>query len=193
MYIFVDLLAWATLIVGIFIVRKRVKKKVFGVAIIVLAFIVVGVLSLKINNSLLYATPEDAMQYLFRGEIVDVIDGQDSCCVVTRKSDFSYEITPLRKVESKYRLLGADEKKHETINADSGEFIIILSVEGTKDQYAYGTFTKTADNGIEIKDSNGTVFRNVVTDTGYSMDAVFAYAYIGQVDDNYEVHVTYAS
>ena len=72
MYIIVNLLAWITIIIGALIVRKRVKKKVFGVAIIVLTFIVVGVLSLKINNSLLYDTPEDVMQYLFRGEIVDV-------------------------------------------------------------------------------------------------------------------------
>lgn len=193
MNIFVNLLAWVALIIGALIIRKRVKKKAFGVAILVFAFIAAGALSQKINHSWLYDTPEDAVRYLFRGEIADVIDGQDSCCVVTRKSDFSYEITPLRKVDDKYRLLAATEKRHETIQADSGEFIIILSVEGTNDQYAYGTFTETAGKTIEIEDTNGTVFRKVVTDTGYSMNAVFAFAYIGPVDESYAVHVTAAS
>lgn len=192
MYIIVNLLAWITLIIGALIVRKRVKKKVFGVAIIALAFIVVGVLSLKINNSLLYDTPEDVMQYLFRGEIVDVVEGPDSCCVVTRKGNSSYEVTLLRKVENKYRLLAGTEQKRETINADSGEFIAILSVDGTADEYAYGVFFEPADNGIEIQDTNGTVFRKMVTETGYSKNSVLAYAYIGQVDEDYGVHVTYA-
>lgn len=68
-----------------------------------------------------------------------------------------------------------------------------LSVEGTNDHYAYGTFTETAGNAIEIQDTYGTVFKTVVTDTGYSMNAVFAFACIGPVDDTYEVHVTYTS
>lgn len=193
MNIFVDLLAWAALIIGALILRKRVKKKSFRIAILVLAFITAGVLSQKLNHSLLYDTPEDAMRYLFRGEIADVVEGPDSCCVVTRKSNSSYEVTPLRKVQNKYRLLAWSEKKHETIQADSGEFIAILSVAGTADEYAYGVFFEPADNGIEIQDTNGTVFRKVVTDTGYSMNAVFAFAYIGPVDDTYEVHVTSAS
>lgn len=191
MYNIVNLLAWATLIMGMFIVRKRVKKKAFGVAVMVLAFIVVGVFSLKINHSLLYDTPKDVMRYLFRGEIVDTVEGQDSCCVVTRKGNSNYEVTLLRKVENKYRLLGGTEKRHETIHADSGEFVVILSVDGTTDQYAYGVFFEPADSGIQIKDTNGTVFKKVVTETGYPQNSVFAYAYIGQVEDNYGVYVTY--
>lgn len=192
MYIIVNLLAWITIIIGALIVRKRVKKKAFGVAIVVLTFIVVGVLSLKINNSLLYDTPEDVMQYLFRGEIVDIVEGPDSCCVVTRKDNSSSEVTLLRKVENKYRLLAGTEQKSETIHADSGEFIGILSVDGTADAYAYGVFFEPAGNGIEIQDTNGTVFRKMVTETGYSKNSVLAYAYIGQVDEDYGVHVTYA-
>lgn len=193
MYILVNLLAWVAFIVGALILRKRVKKKAFGIAILVFVFIAAGALSQKINHSLLYDTPEDAVRFLFRGEIVDVVEGPDSCCVVTRKSNSSYEVTPLRKVQNKYRLLAWSEKKYETIQADSGEFIAILSVAGTADEYAYGVFFEPADNGIEIQDTNGTVFRKVVTDTGYSMNAVFAFAYIGPVDDTYEVHVTSAS
>lgn len=193
MYILVNSLAWVALIIGALIIRKRVKKKVFGIAILVLVFIAAGVLSQKINNSWLYDTPEDAVRYLFRGEIVDVVEGPDSCCVVTRKGNSSYEVTLLRKVENKYKLLAGTEQKRETINADSGDFIAILSVDGTADEYAYGVFFEPADNGIEIQDTNGTVFRKVVTETGYSKNSVFAYAYIGQVDDTYEVHVAYAS
>lgn len=193
MYILVNLLAWVAFIVGGLILRKRVKKKSFRIAILVFVFIAVGALSQKINYSLLYDTPEDAVRFLFRGEIADVVEGPDSCCVVTRKSNSSYEVTLLRKVQNKYRLLAWSEKKHKTINADSGEFIAILSVDGTADEYAYGVFFEPADNGIEIQDTNGTVFRKVVTDTGYSMNAVCAFAYIGPVDDTYEVHVTSAS
>lgn len=193
MYILVNLLAWIAFIVGALIIRKRVKKKAFGIAILVFVFIAAGALSQKINHSLLYDTPEDAVRYLFRGEIADVVEGPDSCCVVTRKGNSSYEVTLLRKVENKYKLLAGTEQKRETINADSGEFIAILSVDGTADEYAYGVFFEPADNGIEIQDTNGTVFRKVVTETGYSKNSVFAYAYIGQVDDTYEVHVTSAS
>lgn len=193
MYILVNLLAWIAFIVGALIIRKRVKKKAFGIAILAFVFIAAGVLSQKINNSWLYDTPEDAMRYLFRGEIADVVEGPNSCCVVTRKGNSSYEVTLLRKVETKYKLLAGTEQKRETINADSGEFIVILSVDGTADEYAYGVFFEPADNGIEIQDTNGTVFRKVVTETGYSKNSVFAYANIGPVDDTYEVHVTSAS
>lgn len=56
----------------------------------------------------------------------------------------------------------------------------------------YGVFFEPAGNGIEIQDTNGTVFRKMVTETGYSKNSVLAYAYIGQVDEDYGVHVTYA-
>ncbi|WP_204652294.1 hypothetical protein, partial [Gemmiger formicilis] len=68
-----------------------------------------------------------------------------------------------------------------------------LSVNGTSDCYAYGTFFEPAGSKIQITDTNGTVFQTISLLPAGSETAVLAYACVGPVNAGYGVQVAYTS
>lgn len=193
MYNIISSLGWLTLIIGAIIVCKWVKKKVLGVILLILAVLAVGAVSLKARTSLWFETPAEAAQFLAKGEMIAAIEGQDSCCLITEQSSTEHLCCLLGKENGRYRLLAASEWNSENIRADDGMAVTILSVNGTSDHYAYGTFFEPTGSEIQITDTNGLVFQTISLLPTGAETAVLAYACVGPVDDNYGVQVSYTS
>lgn len=189
MYNIVHVLQWIVLIAGTAIIYKWVKKKILGIIVLVIVIFAMGAL----NISMPFDTPDDAINHLVHGKIVGTVEGQDSYCVVTSKGDLSCEITLLGREGNAYRVLDGFDYAHDTVQAEDGTFFVILSVNDTDDQFAYGALFIPAGSQVEVQDTNGTVFETVVTETGYSLNGVAAYAHVGPVDEDYGIHVTCTS
>lgn len=193
MYNSINPLGWLTLIIGAVIVYKWVKRKALGVVVLILAVIAVGAVSLKVRTSLWFETPAEAALFPADGTMIAAIEGQDSCCLITEQSRTEHQIHLLGKENNRYRLLAASEWNSENIQADDGMAVTILSVNGTSDCYAYGTFFEPAGSKIQITDTNGTVFQTISLLPAGSETAVLAYACVGPVNAGYGVQVAYTS
>lgn len=193
MYYAVNLLAWIAIIVGVYIIHKKVKKKVLGVAVLILAVLACCALSLKVNTSVWFDTPSDVAKYLSNGKMIAAIEGQDTCCIIIEQSSVNHKFCLLGKESNRHRILTASEWTSGEVEADDGMRVSLMSANGTPDGYAYGTFFEPVGSEILITDTNGTVFTTTTLETAGSENVILAYAYVGPIGDDYGVHVTYTS
>lgn len=173
----------------------RAKKRVLRFVAAALFLLALGLT--KELSSLLVQFPsqEEAIQQLFDGDVVDVVEGKDSSFVITAKVSLTEGPQLINnyliKTEDGYRAATYFEIRDRTIVMDNGTFVSVCSIEGTRDYYVYGFYPKTVGQETVITDTNGTVFKTITMKTGGTSNIEFAYAYVGTVGEDYEVNMEY--
>lgn len=188
MYYIIQRLSVVIIVIAIIIVVKKVKKKAFRIALVICVTLGISASSLFGGALLRFQTPEDAVRFLSTGRVVGFVEGEDSCMVITQVNETDYQNDYLMKAGNEYRILNFFEYKEQTIYTDNGIPVVISSIKGTADHYATSLYSEVFGSGM--KDSNGTVFQVITNDAGSEFGVVSAYAYVGHIDENYEVYLT---
>lgn len=189
---------WILPTAAVCFLRKRIKKKVF----LVIIWLCIALLAFEgveqLYCSLRFSSPEEAMQYLSSDPIAGIAEGEHSCLVLTKTDSTSYQNNFLIKTENGYRLNGdasfpgvvITETQRETIQASNGFSATLYSIGGTTDHYVLGLFLETVGSEIQITDTQGTVFQTITHQASDTDNMVLAYAFVGPVDDNYQLLIS---
>ena len=151
------------------------------------------------NFFITFKTPEQAFKcenwLMPKGEIQDIIYGEDSCFVIIKKKEkkgcVSFDSECYKKVSNGYKFVGSFDVGAENI---SGMGDILWHVNGTKDYYLSGDkWSDNAEDTIEVSDNLGTQF---IQDRGkideYRDVKIYTHEYYGYVYDmteQYEIYV----
>lgn len=183
------------LIVSAILIFTRTKKSAFRFAAAALFFLALGLMKEFKSLPLQFSSQEEAIQQLFDGKVVDVMEGKDSSLVITAGGTVTegpqFINNYLIKTNDGYRAATFFEKRDRTILMDNGMFVSVCLIEGTQDYYAYGFYPEPVGQETTITDTNGTVFKTITMKMGETSNIVFAYAYVETVGDNYGVNVEY--
>lgn len=185
------------IMVYLMIKRTRISHKVIAsilvCGVLVVPFVLTG--GLPISNMLMrFPTPESAFMHIngHRATIEDVIEGEDSACILYRGFDELDEITTaiaLREergwcLASMYNI---DMRLYtqEGIRAS----IVVECVKNTDDYYLSVLDTFTTDISV-VTDNRGSEFRQMVEDAKWG-DTIHVshYAYVKNLDEGYVLNI----
>lgn len=179
------------LVVITILLFTRARKSVLRFVAAALFLIALGLVRELKSLSLQFSSQEEAIRHLFNGKVVDVVDGKDSCFVITAEGTATEGPQLINnyliKTKDGYRAATFFEKRERTFLMDDGTFVSVCSIEGTQDSYAYGFYSEPVGQETVITDTNGTVFKTIAMKAGGTDNIVFAYAYVEEVGDHYGV------
>lgn len=179
------------LVVIAILLFTRARKSVLRFVAAALFLIALGLVRELKSLPLQFSSQEEAIQHLFNGEVVDVVEGKGSCFVITAEGTATEGPQLINnyliKTKAGYRAATFFEKRERTFLMDDGTFVSVCSIEGTQDSYAYGFYPDPVGQETVITDTNGTVFKTITVQTGGTDNVVFAYAYVEAVGDHYGV------
>ena len=183
------------LVVSAILIFTHTKKSSVRFVAAALVLLALGLMKEFKSLPLQFSSQEEAIQQLFDGKVVDIVEGKDSSFVITEESTVTegpqFINNYLIKTNDGYRVATFFEKQDRTILMENGIFVSVCSIEGTQDYYAYSFYPEPVGQEIVITDTNGTVFKTITMKTEGTSNIVFAYAYVETVGDNYGVNVEY--
>lgn len=183
------------LVVSAILIFTHTKKSSVRFVTAALVLLALGLMKEFKSLPFQFSSQEEAIQQLFDGKVVDIVEGKDSSFVITAEATVTegpqFINNYLIKTNDGYRAATFFEKQDRTILMDNGMFVSVCSIEGTQDYYAYGFYPEPVGQETVITDTNGTVFKTITMKTGGTSNIVFAYAYVETVGDNYGVNVEY--
>lgn len=182
-----------SLIISVFVAAKidrTIKRGIFlgSVVFISLAVIMSASTTLLVNHFSVFETPESAFKYSNSEEIVDVVQGDDSCLVVYKKSNSEFGDSIHLKSNNRYNFQQA-----VSFPVVRGLFVEhgVLSaykVLGTDDYYITGVIY-IENNELPIVNSNNQEVKCIVVDeTGFggtNTKTVLVYDAVDELDSNY--------
>lgn len=180
------------------IVYSKAAKSVFLRRVVVCVFAFAAFAAVGFGYTLFcFPSPDEAMRFISAGTIVGMAEGKESCLVQTQGDDMGINDNFLLKTDKGYRILAPFEVQRTHIFLDNQGPLYIGEVKGTADAYVSGLFSEPVGSKIRITDSNGSEFKMLVDESGQelggSVNLLNAYAYVGRVDDDYEIYVTFDS
>lgn len=179
------------LVVIAILLFTRARKSVLRFVVAALFLVALGLVRELKSLPLQFSSQEEAVRHLFDGKVVDVVDGKDSCFVITAEGTATEGPQLINnyliKTKDGYRAATFFEKRERTFLMDDGTFVSVCSIEGTQDSYAYGFYSEPVGQETVITDTNGTVFKTIAMKAGGTDNIVFAYAYVEEVGDHYGV------
>ena len=179
------------LVVIAILLFTRARKSVLRFVAAALFLVALGLVRELKSLPLQFSSQEEAVRHLFDGKVVDVVDGKDSCFVITAEGTATEGPQLINnyliKTKDGYRAATFFEKRERTFLMDDGTFVSVCSIEGTQDSYAYGFYSEPVGQETVITDTNGTVFKTIAMKAGGTDNIVFAYAYVEEVGDHYGV------
>lgn len=181
------------LFAGAVIIARKIHGKVYRRLLFCLLILVVVAVGVFGNTFLCFQTPEDASRYLSTDPIVDTVEGENSCLVITQKDRSTFNNNFFMKSGDGYRAITPFQLQRNQMQLGNGRTASIYTIKGTMDDYVLFFDTTPIDRESVITDTNGTVFRTVTFETGTADNVIFAYAYVGQIGEDYEVYVTSSS
>lgn len=160
------------------------NKKGIIVFFLVLCIILGEVFSLfPIENFFItFKSPQSAFKYYCSGEIVDIIQGDDSCMVVYSTGGNSYSHTIMPKNENGYKISSFLNTKKSISQFNSNGTYAVYNSSKTDDYYFDG-MTNSLRNSI--LNNNFEADENTVVIFGLNDEPIFIFALVYDVQDKY--------
>lgn len=194
LYIIIRIVFWiAIFFLVLWICKKKgtpVTKRVrWVIAIITLVFITIFGLIPMENFFVTFPSPQAAFNYSCVGEIMDVVDGNDSCMVIYKESKQTFITTFFLKEGMGYKL--GTHFSFETVYAENHDGLVVevYMVKNTEDYYV-SLFGSLKSDRIDIADSANSNFvthSEVILDTGYR--SIKSHAFVEGIDDGYSIQI----
>lgn len=170
-----------------------IKHKKRATVILVISVCIVASLSslLPVENLFVsFSTPQTVFAYSQSGHIEDIIEGNDSCMVVSSSASNSFSATIFPKSETGYKIGTYFASEPILSEYKDGNRIELVRCRGTEDYYTT-VFGIAANNSINISDNCGSDFRNIIFDNaGAEHKIFFAYSAIDHLGDGYYRRLT---
>lgn len=159
---------------------KRKVNTVLGVLIAVAISLVLWYYPVE-NLFFSFDTPQSLFRYAGQGEIVEVVEGQESTALITKKGNNNYSTFFISKKDNKYKIATfnaskiVSSKQHGTIN------ITVYKVRNTDDYFV--RIWGISDEEIELSDTLSTEFIIHYENTANNQKTVNALISIPYFDD----------
>lgn len=190
-YVIRLILSLLIMITALVLIRKKPERRkqsiIKSVVIGLVAYILMC--SCKIELYLVsFDSPAAAFNYYNRGQIVDVVEGKQSCMLIYtkgRKNQFTTIF--FAKSEHGYRLPGAiTAKTVDSVMDKTGRFMVHV-VNHTNDYYVQGS--TNIDGVTEITDNNGNKAKRRIIESDHIPDRTFFYMYIEDYSDDFYIRI----
>lgn len=164
--------------------KKRYVKIVSLIMLIVLA--IVSVVFPFENLFVDFKTPQEAYNYYRNSPpIHKVVDGEDSCCIISQSgADSTIQLCMFLKKDGVYKLPTPFSSKTVSKHVGGVGIFELINILGTNDYYLNATYVKNANKG-GLSDNMGTEF----VETELSDSSVFSVAYLHNISGTYEFSV----
>lgn len=178
---------FSTIIVFIISKSKIVAKKMVSIFCVVICLMIVSLSAIYPTENFFFTfeSPEKVFYYTNCGEIIDVINGKDSCMVVfsTRSSEIKHYIIP--KTENGYKIPNFFRTKKVIHKFGQDGAFDVYNLLTTKDYYIVGTILSVSDEPIIIDSYNQPV-KNIMVDLGDSKTKIVKiYSYVENFNNDY--------
>lgn len=183
-----ELIRWLLFIVLIAIIllvsKKIHRKRKFVISSIIISFLIIALsANLPFENLFVnFDAPEKVFKYTNSGDIIDIVDGKDSCMIVYSTNKNGYNLYCVPKSENGYKIPHYRYAKKILQEQNEKLFYIIQQASKTDDYYLYA-FTTSKEENINLKSNKSNNIRNFVLDNDINeIKQIIFYEYI----DNYE-------
>ena len=182
-----------SILISALVAEKTVKKRkgkipvAFALfACLMIAFSVVS--NPVINHIAKFKTPESAFKFSHSEEIVDVVEGQESCMIIYKTNNYNLGQDFILKSGDRYEILRSFSFKRvsNTVAAKGG--IDVYNVKKTKDYYITGLLIETDEDSLAVFNNKNEGVKNFVIsdlETGNGkVKHIFLYDTVyGSIDD----------
>lgn len=192
-----DLISGSLLMTALFIsalvAEKTVKKRKGKIPAAFAVFVCLMIVSFAaytpvINHIAKFKTPESAFKFSHSEEIVDVVEGQESCMIIYKTNNHNLGQDFILKSGDRYEILRSFSFKRvsNTVAAKGG--IDVYNVKKTKDYYITGVLIETDEDSLAVFNNKNEGVKNFVIsdlETGNGkVKHIFLYDTVyGSIDD----------
>ena len=166
-------------IIAVILRRNSPRKKLYVLVCSALCVLVYGGLCMipYEGNIMEFDSAQSAFRYQHKGDIVRVIEGEQSCMVYYRDNLGIYSHSFFAKSGSKYQILPNRNCKQAAHVFRSGAALDVYTVSGSDDYYIVGTFGKRMNDAVLFDDQDNPTDVELLYDES-NPDADFFTAYV---------------
>lgn len=158
--------------------EKRIKAMIAAyLSCSVLCFTILWFIPFE-NSFLSFSTVQEAYSYYSNDDIEVMIEGQDTCLIVT-KNKKSRQMLIFQKQENEWKIKNGFNVTISSLNSPDKTFFYLLYDADYKDRYI--KISDAFNSELDISDNFGTVFQKDSKNNYY--------AYIADYSDNYSVNI----
>ena len=143
---------------GIFLVRKKMKKKALVSVLSVLWCVLIVFLTsaFPVENAFVtFDSPEEAVRYASRGTLDEIIYGEDSCLGFSSIREGESEIAYVKKAENGYKLCGLLSVNKISHVKNDKIILNVYNVRNTSDYYISLSFMFVGNKEVEFYNGSG--------------------------------------
>lgn len=170
---------------GIFLIRKKMKKKFLVSAFSVLWGVLIVFLTsaFPVENAFVtFDSPEEAVRYVSRGTLDEIIYGEDSCLGFSSIREGESEIAYVKKAENGYKLCGLLSVNKISHVKNDKIILNVYNVRNTSDYYISLSFMFVGNKEVEFYDSKGELIECEVNPVKVSP---YSWVYLNEFSDDY--------
>lgn len=178
----------------IFIVNKttKIKKQKIILFVVILSFLIIIISLIEtplINYFTNFKTPEKAFNFVYDEEIIDIVEGEESCMIVYKEDNNNFGQDYILKSEKEYKILNNFSLKKVANTIDEKGSFNIFNINGTNDYYIIGLISTYEESLNIISNDNKKiqyiVINELITADGKKVKTVFLYGIINNFTDDY--------
>lgn len=170
---------------GILLIRKKMKKKFLVSAFSVLWGVLIIFLTsaFPVENAFVtFDSPEEAVRYVSRGTLDEIIYGEDSCLGFSSIREGESEIAYVKKAENGYKLCGLLSVNKISHVKNDKIILNVYNVRNTSDYYISLNFMFVGNKEVEFYDSKGELIECEVNPVKASP---YSWVYLNEFSDDY--------
>ena len=135
---------------------RRLRKT--GIVLLVVLCLVVCSLPFE-NLFVTFQTPEEVFAYSKSGDIIQMVENENSSAVIYQKEKDAYSIAFMIKKNNGYQISSFFSTKREVLGSYKSVAILLYNVRGTSDFYLY--INGFVEQEITIQDNLGTIVQPI--------------------------------